>query len=701
MTAQVHRPAYGPLAVLVGVAALLKLIVVWQLADHPLVQPETGLDTTAYADLARRVVAGDLGLGPGLYYVSPLYIYVLAAGLALTDSFTAVRVLQVLAGALAVGGIWTMAREWSNARAAWMAAALAAGTGLITFYEVLILQASIDVALTTAALLSLTWALKGRGARWYLVTGIVLGLAALNRPNMAIAAAGLAAVLLVQWRWRPVAFLLAGVIAGMAPVVVRNVVVASEWTPVSSHGGLNFYIGNSATATGFYQQVPGITPDISGQSRDARRVAEQALGRTLSDAETSDYFSGLAWAWIREHPGAAARLFLKKLGYVFHAQHIALPYSYPFFVHDTNTVLRFYAIGPWLLIPLGLMGLVAMLRQAAERPNALVWISFVPIYAVSVAAFFLAERYRLPLLVPLCVGSGIALDAFATRISARQWKPLVLPVLLVVAGLGVVNSKTTLNDSRWTEGLRMAQRLVILGRDAEAEEWANKLAANEPSPGAAHSGVGIQYLLGGKTERALPYLTNAQRLKPGEPDLEYSLGQALLKTGRAAEAVPHLQRGLDAGTNVPLAGFDLALALQATGDLSGAAAAIRRITPAVGDDAEVWLRVGRLAASVQAPDVAEPFFRQGAALAPNDPGARLQYGLNLLVLNRIEEAAREFTASVRLNPRDADALAHLAYCDLVLGRNDDAARHADAALAVAPGHALATAVRAKIERSLY
>jgi 4-amino-4-deoxy-L-arabinose transferase-like glycosyltransferase len=219
-----------PVLILVTVAALLKLLIVWQLADHPLVQPEIGLDTTAYAELAKRVVAGDWGLGPGLYYVSPLYIYVLAAGLALTDSFTAVRVLQVLAGALAVGGIWTITRRWSTPRAAWFAALLAAGTGLITFYEVLILQASIDVALTTAALLALTWALQGRGARWFLITGIVLGLASLNRPNMAIAAAGMAAVLLIRRRPRPVLLLVAGVLLGMAPVAVRNVVVAG-WCP--------------------------------------------------------------------------------------------------------------------------------------------------------------------------------------------------------------------------------------------------------------------------------------------------------------------------------------------------------------------------------------------------------------------------------------------------------------------------------------
>jgi tetratricopeptide (TPR) repeat protein len=109
------------------------------------------------------------------------------------------------------------------------------------------------------------------------------------------------------------------------------------------------------------------------------------------------------------------------------------------------------------------------------------------------------------------------------------------------------------------------------------------------------------------------------------------------------------------------------------------------------------LQIGRLASAVQAPDIAEPFFRRGAALAPDSAGARLQYGLNLLVLNRVEEADREFTASVRLNPRDADALAHLAYCALVLGRTDEALRHVQAALAIDPAHGLALAVRARIQ----
>jgi Flp pilus assembly protein TadD len=374
---------------------------------------------------------------------------------------------------------------------------------------------------------------------------------------------------------------------------------------------------------------------------------------------------------------------------------VALPYSYPFFVHDADTSLRFYAIGPWLLIPLGLVGLVAMWRRTEDRTSALVWIAFVPIYAVSVAIFFVAERYRLPLLVPLCVGSGIALDACATLVTARQWKSLLVPSLVFIGVFGLANTRPIVADSRWAEGIKMAQRLVILNRDDEVADWVKKLVPGASTPGEVHYEVGLQYFLGGKIDRALAYLTEAQRLEPGQANIEYLFGQALLKSGRPAEALPHLRRGVDAGATLPVVGYDLAVALQQTGDLQGAAQAIQKIEPAPKDTADVWLRIGRLAASVKAPDVAERFFRRGAELAPNDAGARMQYGLNQLVLNRIDEAAREFEAAARLDPRDADALAHLAYCELTLGRVDHARSHADAALAIAPGHALASAVRAK------
>ncbi len=690
------RPAWIPafLGLLAGVF-VLKLIVVLQLRNHPLVQPDVGLDTTAYVDLAKKVLAGDLGLGPGLYYVSPLYIYFLAIAYGLTKSFAAVRVLQIALGTASIGFIFLSAREWFGDRAAWIAAALAALTGLFTFYEALILQAALDPFLTSAALYLVTLGLK-RDARWLLAAGIVFGIATLNRPNMPLGVAGIAAMLVATRRQIvPATLLIGGLVAGMAPAAIRNVVVSHQFSFVSSHGGLNFYIGNSETATGFFHPLPGITPNIAGQEHDAKRVAERALGRPLTEGEASDYFFGLAWDWIRAHPVDAAVLFVRKLGYVFNAQHIALPYSYPFYAYDAGTMLRFYFVGPWLLVPLGLVGLV-FAAPRDTRQDYLVWLAFVPSFAVSVAAFFIAERYRLPLLIQLSIGAGAAIDFAWQAIPAGRAKTLGVPALAFAVIFGLANWTHGLHDGRWDEGLRMAERLVIIGRDDEAEEWAQRLEPEAPKHGIIDYTVGVAYLAKGNTTAALTHLTKAAQSDPGQANIEYALGQALLRAGKAADALPHLRRGFEGGTTLSLPGYDLAVALEATGDRAGALDVIQHITLPEDANADAWMKVGRLAGEMHAPEIAEPFFAQAAAVQPDFAPARQQHGLNLAVLNRFDEAARELGEAVRLDTRDADALAYLAYCEAKLGRPDAARDHAKAALALKPDHPLANQVLAAL-----
>jgi hypothetical protein len=110
----------------------------------------------------------------------------------------------------------------------------------------------------------------------------------------------------------------------------------------------------------------------------------------------------------------------------------------------------------------------------------------VPRYAIGVAAFFVAERYRLPLLVPLCAGAGAFIDhvirAFAAGRPAQIAKAAAAFAVLFV----LVNLPLGLHDGRWGEGLRMAQRLVILGRFDDADKWVRRLEPRGPHPGATH-----------------------------------------------------------------------------------------------------------------------------------------------------------------------------------------------------------------------
>ena len=158
--------------------------------------------------------------------------------------------------------IFGTAREWFGDRAAWLAAGLAAITGLFTFYEAGLLQASLDAVLTSAALFALTMGLTRRAPRWYFLTGVIFAVQSFNRPNIVIAAAAIVVVLAAVRRIRPATWMTAGLILGLAPVAVRNIAVSGDWSLLSSQGGLNVYIGNDALATGWYRQVPGIAPTI-------------------------------------------------------------------------------------------------------------------------------------------------------------------------------------------------------------------------------------------------------------------------------------------------------------------------------------------------------------------------------------------------------------------------------------------------------
>jgi hypothetical protein len=153
----------------------------------------------------------------------------------------------------------------------------------------------------------------------------------------------------------------------LVPVAARNYAVAGEAVTISSHGGLNFYIGNNAGADGTYRGIPGITPSIQGQAVDAKRVAEAAEGRSLSSAEVSGHFYRRAFDWMRDNPSEAALLWGRKALYLLNRTPLTLNHSYTFYSRDEPTLLRLLFVGPWLLIPLGIVGLLGAAWRVESR----------------------------------------------------------------------------------------------------------------------------------------------------------------------------------------------------------------------------------------------------------------------------------------------------------------------------------------------
>src|SRR5437762_5403692 len=339
------------------------------------------MDSAVYVALARYPT-------PQPFFVSPLYIYFLRA---LDVNLFLVRLVQIFLGAMAVLLIFDCARLWFGDRAATIAGILAILTGVISFYEVTLLQASLDPFLVALTLSLLAHALLQKDPVLFFATGLTAGLFVLNRPNAIVWIPVLAIGLMWTRGWRIALVLLVAFAMPIVAVTVRNYIVSRQFVMIASHGGLNFYIGNNPDADGTYHHVAGVRPTILGQAEDAQQV----------EARQGSFY-GRAWSWMRANPGPALALFARKVAYTFNQTDLALNYSYSYFTKDVASPLRFLVVGPWLLFPLGIAGALRHVRN----PRFAVWASFIPVYAISVAIFFVSSRYRLPLLIRMCITAG-------------------------------------------------------------------------------------------------------------------------------------------------------------------------------------------------------------------------------------------------------------------------------------------------------
>ncbi len=511
------------LPLFLGVFALAlapRLVLLAQLHDHPLLQPEGGLDSAVYVRLAQRAAGGDWALGPAVYYVSPLYAYFLAvlfrvfgAGLLLP------KLVQVTLGAVAAVLAAATGATLFGRRVAAIAGGLVALTGLFAFNEVLLLQSSLDPFLTALALLLFARALgSGRAATW-LAAGLGFGLLCANRPNAVLAVVAVLLLHLAARRTRTAATqalaLAAGLALATAPFALRNRVVAGEWVWLSSHGGLNFYIGNHPEADGRYASVEGIEPSIEGQATSARAVAEKALGRPLRAAEVSAYFYARALAWIRSEPGRALALLGRKVLLVLGATDLALNYSFTYYALDEPTLLRWLFVGPVLLVPLGLLGLIVHgeTRAPFARPA---WPAFIPAYALSVAVFFVASRYRLPLLLSLCVTGGAAAVQLFDWARERRSPALGASALGLCALLVLTLLPLAPDEGRVNERTERIVRFIVDGRVREARELLAQTESGHPAPGLLYYRVGRAFQDRGDLAEAIAFFDRAVRASPGE-----------------------------------------------------------------------------------------------------------------------------------------------------------------------------------------
>ena len=287
------------LGLVVVLGVLLRVHHVLCLADLP---PSTHptMDALYHVQWAHSMVAGSTFVEEA-YFRLPLYPFFLSicerllgpdleVGGSRRLGWAADRAGDVRAGPEGAGG-------------GGLGAALVMATAWLPVHCTQLLIPVLFLPLLTWALWATLGALRDASSRGGALAGLLWGLATLARPTALIMAPVLA-LLGLRNGSRRVALVPLLLVwgASLVPVAIRNRVVGGEWVPLATQAGVNLWIGNNPASDGSAAIVPGTRAGWWEGFHDARALANQEAGRSLSSAEVSAHYRGKALAWALDEP---------------------------------------------------------------------------------------------------------------------------------------------------------------------------------------------------------------------------------------------------------------------------------------------------------------------------------------------------------------------------------------------------------------
>ena len=232
--------------------------------------------------------------------------------------------------------------------------------------------------------------------------GLVFGLAVLTVATVLSFALGAAIYVCYEIRKQnrplrlPSAFLL-GLLLAIAPVTLRNYAIGGDAVLISANAGINFYLGNNSD----YQRTVNIRPGWEWYELLNRAKVEAQAERLV---QQSDFYLNKALEYIVAQPVDYLVLLAQKTHLFWRGDEIGRNQDLYFWRRYTAilsaTMWKWGIAFPFGLVgPLALVGLALAIRQRACSLPLL----FVVLYSLSVIAFFVTARYRLPVIPLLLV----------------------------------------------------------------------------------------------------------------------------------------------------------------------------------------------------------------------------------------------------------------------------------------------------------
>jgi Flp pilus assembly protein TadD len=685
------------LPLLLFALALIPRLLFWIEWNHAGLLALPVVDAHTFDQEARGLLDGSWP-GAEPFWQAPLYSLFLGGVYRVAGvSWPVARLANALLGAGTCVLAWALARRWLSSRWARVVFGVCALYGPLIYFEGQLLRETLATFLLTLSLLALFRARdSGRALPWGLA-GLLLGIASICRENaLILLPLVLAWELLARrrpaaapapqgWRVRagnPAAFLL-GCVLAIAPITIHNGIQGRAFIPISTSGGINFYLGNNANS----EQTIAIRPGRFWEELVARPRRE--AGALTAEARSAFFFRE-SLRWIGAHPLAFGKNLIRKAAGLFSAHEIKRNQDI-YEARQGSLLLRLllWRAGPFgfpfgLLGPLAFLGLFLAMR--ALRFLAAVGVT----YAFGIVLFFPNARYRLPLIPILVLFAVFALASLARLLAERRAgaaRALLVPLLvlhgsfLLVFG-GWVRAHDDPADQAFLRGNALAQ----MGRVGEAIPELQRATRINPRHGEAFTTLAALYGRSGRRDEALAAARAAIAIDSTDAQAWVNVATLLLDAGDPKGAEPILRRALAQAPDLPTGWLNLGCVQAALGDGGGAEESFRRALTLDPGQTDAYRNLSQQLAKRGRLDEARAVLRRGTERLPQEGALWLALGTLEGRAGRWDDAVRALQQAVRRLPGDADAWNNLGVVLAQSGRTGPATDAFRRALALDPNH---------------
>lgn len=430
-----------------------------------------------------------------------------------------------------------------------------------------------------------TWlkALENRHPAWWLLSGLLLGLACITRPHALLLVPVLAISALMprpaSGGTRRLAAALPGLLLPILSVALINGWPASG-VLISSQGGVNFWIGNHPGADG----VSAILPEAGNawERTDATALAEQELGYRPGPGEESSFYYKRSVRWMLAEPGEAAKLLLRKAELLLAPLETGNNSNPGALASGHGWMTALLALSWWLVLLPGLAGLA--LGFPRKRSVRWVVLALIGTQVAVLLLFFVNARFRLPLVALLALPAAELLAYGLPRIRATVSRHLLgravpdpepsllrmtprrllaLGLLLLLPALAWRHLEAQLprnfeQQQRGWQAFQLGNAWIRLERPVEAHAALLEALALDSTQAEVRLTLGLMT----QDSRKADSLFRAELLHfPGSAKAWNNLGTLSLNDGHLPDAIRRFQRALELRPGLVEAHWNLGLAL--------------------------------------------------------------------------------------------------------------------------------------------